>query len=203
MKKFQIAGKRASESPAENFGAWKKIFGAGNFFFGARIFLSRRQDFGAGLPQKVKAPHKTLHKGAVLCKKCLVFSLFCLAGSKAVSRESTKIRQKETCSVFGMTFCQTRVSSDTVPSSAATGSHAHGNNTGLERKECGLFRKLQTIRFQCNRNPPVKIQNLGAEEVFVFGLYAVRQGFHPIGTHLVVFRGIGFSIGIFLFHQPE
>ena len=97
------------KSPAENFGAWKKIFGAGNFFFGARIFPSRRQDFGAGLPQKAKISHKTLHKGAVLCKKCLIFSLFCLAGSKAVSRESAKIRQKETCSAFGVTFCQTRV----------------------------------------------------------------------------------------------
>ena len=121
MKKFQIAEKRASESPAENFGAWKKIFGAGKFFSGARIFPSRRQDFGAGLPQKVKIPHKTLHKGAVLCKKCLFFSLFCLAGSKAVSGKSTQIRQKETCSLPGVTFCQTRVSSDTVPGSAATG----------------------------------------------------------------------------------
>ena len=121
MKKFQIAGKRASESPVENFGARKKNFGAGNFFFGARIFSSRRQDFGAGLPQKVKIPHKTLHKGAVLCKKSCFFSLFCLASSKAVSRKSAQIRQKETCTILGVTFCQARVSSDTIPGSAATG----------------------------------------------------------------------------------
>ena len=127
MKKFQTAGKSASKPPSEkngagkkNFGARKKNFGAGNFFFGARIFSSRRQDFGFGLPQKAKIPHKTLHKGAVLCKKCLLFSLFCFASSKSVSRKSAQIRQKETFSTLGVTFCQTRVSSDTVPGSAAT-----------------------------------------------------------------------------------
>ena len=127
MKKFQIARKRASKPPSEKNGAWKKNFGArknnfgaGNFFFGARIFSSRQQNFGDGLPQKAKIPHKTLHKGAFLCKNCLFFSLFCLAISKAASRKSAQIRQKETCSALGVTFCQTRVSSDTIPGSAAT-----------------------------------------------------------------------------------
>ncbi len=128
VKKFQIAGKRAFKPPSERktgsgkkIGAWKRNSGAGNFFSGARIFPSRRQDFEAGLPQKAKIPHKTLHKGAVLCKECLFFSLFCHASSKAVSRKSVQIRQKETCSVLGVAFCQTCVSSDTVPGSAATG----------------------------------------------------------------------------------
>ena len=129
MKKFQITGKRASGPPSEKkrgrgkkFGAWNFFFGAGNFFFGARIFPSRLQDFGAGLPQKAKIPHETLHKVAVLCKKCLFFSLFCLANSKAASRKSAQIRQKETRSALGVTFCQARVLSDTVPSSTATDS---------------------------------------------------------------------------------
>ena len=110
--KFGV-GTRNSEPRNFFFGAW-------NFYFGARNFSSRLQDFGVGLPQKAKIPHKILHKEAVLCKKCLFFSLFCLAISKAASRKSAQIRQKETCSALGVTFCQTRVSSDTVPGSAAT-----------------------------------------------------------------------------------
>ena len=64
---------------------------------------------------------KRCTKGLFCAKNACFFSLFCLASSKAVSGKSTQIRQKETCSLPGVTFCQTRVSSDTVPSATATG----------------------------------------------------------------------------------
>ena len=91
MKKFQLAGKRASKPPSEkngarkkNFGAWNFFFGAGNFFFGARIFPSRLQDLGAGLPQKVKIPHKTLRPG------CKISGPDCLKKQKSPIKHCTK-----------------------------------------------------------------------------------------------------------------
>ena len=120
MKKFQIAGKRASESPAENFGAWKKIFGAGKFFSGARIFPSRRQYFGDGRPQKVKIPHKTLHKGAVLCKKCLFLFSVLPCKLKSRVREIHSNPAKRNSFRLRGDILPDRVSSDTVPDSAAT-----------------------------------------------------------------------------------
>ena len=178
MKKFQIAEKRASKPPSKkseprkkNFGARKNNFGAGNFFFGARIFSSRRQDFGAGLPQKAKIPHKTLHKGAFLCKNCLFFSLFCLANSKAASRKSAQIRQKETSSVFEVTFCQTRVSSDTAPSAAATDFVIQRNRGDLESPS---YTAIPT-EFRLRQKLLVVVSKFGLEELFNIPVVLARK----------------------------
>ena len=89
VKKFQIAGKRASGPPSRKNGAGKKIFeawkknsGAGNFFSGARIFSSRRQDSGAGLPKKQKSPMKRCTKGLFCAKNACFFLCFALQAQK-------------------------------------------------------------------------------------------------------------------------
>ena len=51
--------------------------------------------------------------------------------------------------------------------------------------------------FQSKRNSFVEIQNLGTEQIVIFCLKHIRNGFHPIGTCLIVFSSVGFTIGIF------
>ena len=57
--------------------------------------------------------------------------------------------------------------------------------------------------FQSKRNSFVEIQNLGTEQIVIFCLKHIRNGFHPIGTCLIVFSSVGFTIGIFFAHQTE
>ena len=68
--------------------------------------------------------------------------------------------------------------------------------------EYGLFVDEFEL-FQCQRYSFIEVEDFAPEQIVIFGLYHIRCGFHPIGTHLIVFRGSCFSIGIFFTHQSE
>lgn len=71
---------------------------------------------------------------------------------------------------------------------------------------CGslLYRRISfRVVLQRKWNTPVEIEYLGAEQVVVFGLKTVGNGFHPGRTRFVVLRSVCLAVGVLLFHQQE
>lgn len=67
-----------------------------------------------------------------------------------------------------------------------------------------LYRRISfRVVLQRKWNTPVEIEYLGAEQVVVFGLKTVGNGFHPGRTRFVVLRSVCLAVGVLLFHQQE
>lgn len=72
------------------------------------------------------------------------------------------------------------------------------------RLRLSLYRRISfRVVLQRKWNTPVEIEYLGAEQVVVFGLKTVGNGFHPGRTRFVVLRSVCLAVGVLLFHQQE